>query len=348
MSSSPEQLQRTTLRTIAKQAGTSVSAVSSVLNGLEKERRISTETVHRIQAAIQELGYLPNISARKLRRGSGSSENLTIALITSYEAPLPLIGHFVVAFRKITAENQTSLHAYTFSLTIEMFHAGRLRELPGILNGTHFNAAIITNTTPEDDRFLEENRLPYPTVLVNRSIEGYTSVSENIDSGAIAAKALLQQGRRHLAVVAGNPLTQTTKRRIHTFSEETERQGQSAALSILSPDLLEENAFSSVRHALSIHPEIDGLYTVSDSLALGAYQAVKSLGKKIAKEIGIVSVGDYQLSPFFDPPLSTVGVSPHRLASEATLQLLSKLNNPKQPPSLIIVPLSPQIQTEIR
>ena len=41
-----------------------------------------------------------------------------------------------------------------------MFPAGDLGSVPGLLTGSHFNAAIITNTTQKDDQFLQRNQLP--------------------------------------------------------------------------------------------------------------------------------------------------------------------------------------------
>lgn len=335
---------RITVRNIAERSGASISAVSSVLNGLHKERRIAASTVEKIRSNIAELGYLPNISARKLRGGQEATRNLILALITSYQAPLPVIGHFVVALRKAISENYAHLSQYTFSVVIEMFHAGKLHELPGIRAGTHFNAAIITDTTPEDDAFLKEVKLPYPVVLVNRKIENYTSIVEDPESGALAAKTLIQQGRKKLALIAGQPLTQITQKRVDAFLNEVAQQGLSPAIKIISPDLQEETAQKEIAQVLKQHPEVDGIYTVSDSLALGAYQAAKSLGRKIPFDLFVLSVGDYQLANFFDPALSTVGVSHQQLASEAALLLLSRLGGPERNSVNMVVPLSTQIR----
>jgi hypothetical protein len=60
---------RATVRGIAAEAGVSIGAVSSVLNNRHVERRIAPETVEKIRAAAAGLGYLPNISAKRLRSG---------------------------------------------------------------------------------------------------------------------------------------------------------------------------------------------------------------------------------------------------------------------------------------
>ena len=69
-----------------------------------------------------------------------------------------------------------------------MFSAGHLREMPGLLTGDHFNAALIMNTTAADDAFLTRVHLPYSSVLVNRAIPGYASVVETATAGGRPAE----------------------------------------------------------------------------------------------------------------------------------------------------------------
>ena len=62
---------RVTVRNIAEAAGFTIGTVSTVLNNRHVERRIPLETVEKIRAVAARLGYLPDISARRLRSGTG-------------------------------------------------------------------------------------------------------------------------------------------------------------------------------------------------------------------------------------------------------------------------------------
>ena len=95
---------RVTVRSIARRAGVSIGAVSSVLNNHHEKRRIAANTVRRIRAAVAELGYLPTINARRLRGGSDAQNTIVIAIITSFQAPLPVINHFILALREAADE----------------------------------------------------------------------------------------------------------------------------------------------------------------------------------------------------------------------------------------------------
>lgn len=312
---------RATVRGIAEAAGVSIGSVSSVLNNRHIERRISLATVEKIRAAAVKLGYLPNISARRLRSGVRSKNTVVLALITSFEAPIPLLKYFITALQQaVTAGSD-----YSFSLLIEMFPAGHLHEMPGLLTGDHFNAALIMNTTAADDAFLSRVHLPYPSVLVNRAIFGYASVIEAATTGGRPAEIFFHGKRRRLAVLHGSPLTQSTRARMDAFMQRSVQLTGSAPAEIIADNLSERAGYEALQAFLRRGGKCDGLYALSDALALGAYRAIKECGRTIPGDLAVIGVGDYDIAPFFDPPLSCVGVSHRELAEQASALLLQQL-----------------------
>lgn len=324
-----------TVRTIAKAAGVSIGSVSSVLNNRHLERRISIDTVEKIKAAAAQLGYLPNLSARRLRSHSTPKNAVVVALMTSFEAPIPLVNHFVAALRTTIAADLP----YTISVVIEMFSAGKLREVPGLLTGDHFNAAIVLNTISEDDQFLTRTKLPYPVVLVNRNVPGYASVIEDPQSGTRSAKLLLQHRRRKLAVLHGAPLTQITRARVDSFMRHAGENLGHTPQEIVANRLSEEAGYDAMKSFLRQKKSIDGIYAVSDALALGAYHAIKEHRLRIPQDVAVVGVGDYAIAPFFDPPLACVGVSHRTLAEEASSMLLRQLRQGAPTEERITIPV---------
>lgn len=331
--------ERVTVQTIADQAGVSIAAVSSVLNNRHVERRISPETVTTIRAVAAQLGYLPNISARRLRSGTSQKNNLVLAFVTSYEAPLSLANHLIMELRQLVGSQGKGMRDLTFSVMVEMFSAGQLKDMPGLLTGDHFNAAIITNTTPEDDQFLARSDLPFPVVLVNRAIPRYSCVVEDPEAGRLVGGALLQGRRRHPAVLHGTPLTQSTRNRVDSFVRAVTRQLGHPPQEIVAASLSESAAYDAMIRFLGSGGRLDALYAVTDSMALGAYHAIKEKRLKIPKDITVVGVGDYDISAFFDPPLSVVGVQRSELGKEASRLLLRQLEQPGLPPLKVEIPV---------
>lgn len=333
-----------TVKSIADYAGVSIGSVSSVLNNHHVERRISLETVEKVRAAAAKLGYLPNISARRLRSKTGTKHNIVIAFITSYEAPLGIVNQFLSALRHAVANGTGFARDVSFSLLIEMFSAGRLREMPGLLTGDYFNAALIANTTPEDDQFLQRAHLPYPVVLVNRVIPGYSSVVEDPQSGAYSAEVLVKAKRKNLAVLHGSPLTQTTRTRVDSFVTQVTRLLGRTPSELVAETLSEEGGYQAMSRFLARGGELDGLYAATDSMALGAYHALKREGLQIPRDVAVIGVGDYEITPFFDPPLSVIGVSRQQIGDEASELLLRQLNGSSRQPEQIAIP----VQTTLR
>ncbi|HEY8967235.1 MAG TPA: substrate-binding domain-containing protein, partial [Candidatus Methylacidiphilales bacterium] len=335
---------RISLRDIARQAGVSVGSVSSVLTNRHLERRIPDATAEKIRKVAKKLGYLPNINARRLRGSARLKNSILLALVTSFEAPLPLVHHFIAALHKQTREGKGAIADNTFSLMIEMFSAGRLKEMPGLLTGDRFNAAILLNTVAEDDLFLTRVHLPYPAVLVNRSIPGYSEVLESDECGVRPAEIFAKMGRKRFAVLYGNPFTQITRTRVDSFLRRSEERLGRAPAEIIADSLSEQAAYKAVHAHLAGRERgrgdrFDALYTVSDTLAVGAYRAIKEQGLRIPKDIAVIGVGDYGMSPFLDPPLSSVGVAYEELAKQASILLLRQLIQGEGTSPRVILPL---------
>ena len=336
--------ERVTVQTIADRAGVSIAAVSSVLTNRQVERRISSATVAKVRAISAKLGYLPNINARRLRSGNRQKNNIILAFVTSFEAPLNLASHLIMELRNLVHGSDLDTRGMTFSVMVEMFPAGQLAAMPGLLTGDHFNAAIITNTTPVDDHFLIHSQLPYPVVLVNRTVPRYACVVEDPAAGALAAKVLIQRKSRKLAVLSGRPLTQTTQRRLASFRQGVARELLPPPAEIVADELTEASAYAAISRWFDRGEMIDGLYAVTDGLAVGAYRAIKERGWLIPRDVAVVGVGDYDLSAFFDPPLSTVGVTRGILGKEAGRSLLRQLEQPGFALRKVVIPVYSELR----
>ena len=278
-----------TLQDVANKAGVSVGSVSAVLSNRHVKRRIGADTVEKVRAVAANLGYLPNIGARRLRR-DGLGHHPIVAFLTSHGSPFNVANQFMHTLRHSVAADKPG----AFSLMVEMFSPGHLRDLPGLLTGDRFNAAIIANTTPEDDQYLARTHLPYPVVMVNRTIANYTSVLEDPLAGALAAEVFVRSKRRtRLAVLHGEPLTQTTLVRVNSFVATSSALLGQAAHVIAASELTELGAFRAMSRFLSSGERIDALYAVTDSMALGAYHAIKRSNLRIPQDIAIIGAGDH-------------------------------------------------------
>jgi LacI family transcriptional regulator len=325
-----------TIYEIAKHVGMSPSAVSSTLANRHVERRLSAETVRRIREAAVELGYVPNMAGRRLRAHKAATRQFDLAILTSFEAPLPLVGQ-VLHKLQLAVDEQTTEHT-RYAVAIEMFHAGRLREKPGLLDFDRYHGVIITNTLPNDDDFLARARLPYPLVVLGRRIANYCCVLEAPDFvGRRSAELLLDIGCKRPAVLHGRLLTHTTADRVNAFVR-TVSQRTGRAPVVLASDGLEPSHGAKVLETfLAGRGKLDGLFAVNDSLAAGAYQILRHAGLSVPEQVAVVGIGDYELAEFFSPPLTTVAGANDAMVAEAVPLLFRQLRGEKDIPREVLV-----------
>ena len=189
-----------TVHMIAEHVGVSASAVSTVLAGRHEERRLAPATVEKIRKAVRDLGYVPNVAARRLRAQDPEVHHIELGILTSFARTGP---------------------GRNFSVSIAMFHAGRLREMAGLLDASRFNGVVITNTLPADDAFLATTTLPYAVVVLGRRLPNYTCVLDTPgEIGRRAAEILLGRGAKAPVVLAPALLTQSTAERADAFCAE--------------------------------------------------------------------------------------------------------------------------------
>ena len=91
------------MHTIAAHVGISAAAVSTVLANRHVERRLAPATVERIRQAVRELGYVPNVAARRLRAHDPGVHSMDLGILTSFEAPLFLVSRTLRQVQRATA-----------------------------------------------------------------------------------------------------------------------------------------------------------------------------------------------------------------------------------------------------
>ncbi|MDP3071922.1 MAG: LacI family DNA-binding transcriptional regulator [Opitutaceae bacterium] len=332
-----------TVRTLAEHVGVSPSAVSTVLANRHEERRLAPATVEKIRQAVRELGYVPNVAARRLRAHDPEVHHHELGILTSFEAPLFLVSRVLRQVQRM-ADARTG-PSRKFSVSIDMFHAGRLHEMPGLLNASRFNGVIITNTLPEDDAFLAGTTLPYAVVVLGRRLPNYSCVLDTPgEIGRRAAEILLKRGCRQLVVLTPALLTQSTAERSEAFIATVRSQTGREPARVTAAGFTPASGAEALRAHLGAGRRCDGLYAVTDVLALGAYQAIKDAGRKIPRDIAVVGVGDHEHADFFDPPLTCVGPSNDTIVEQVVTHLFHRMNHRRVKIAEFFVPPSVAIR----
>jgi LacI family transcriptional regulator len=326
-----------TVHMIAEHVGVSAAAVSTVLANRHEERRLASTTVERIRQAVRELGYVPNVAARRLRAHNPEVRHMELGILTTFEAPLFLVSRALREVQRMV-DNRSAADR-RFSVSIDMFHAGRLRDLPGLLSASRFNGVIITNTLPADDEFLKSTTLPYAVVVQGRRLPNYCCVLETPgDGGKRAAEILLKRDCRNLAVLTPSLLTETTADRAEAFVAAVREKSGRYPARVVANEFTPASGADAWRAHLKSQPKCDGIFAVTDTLALGALHSLAEIGRRVPQDVAVVGVGDHEHADYFEPSLTCVGPAYDRVVEEVVALLFNLMSRRRVNPVEVFVP----------
>jgi len=318
---------------IARRLGVSTATVSTVLSNKADQGRISAEMQEAVWATAREMGYQPNMTARRLRSSGLAEDSIYLAVIASLETPFALVGAVLLGVRSYAAECQESLH-----LTIETFRMGQLNALPGLHNNTRFHGAIITNTGLSDDDYIATTTFATPVVLFLRQIAGVNCITSNsAESGVRAARLLQERGCRRPAVLTPLEMTQARLDRTEGYKMFWRKAGI-VATEIWATSFDERGGYAAMEHFLASGGRCDALFVVGDSMAVGAMAAIKSAGWQIPEDVAVVGHDDLDVASFTEPPLTTFHLPVFEMARDATALLLQLLHPGVQSPVQRVYP----------
>nr|WP_201470587.1 LacI family DNA-binding transcriptional regulator [Microbacterium hydrocarbonoxydans] len=314
---------RVTLADVAARVGVSAKSVSNVVNGTGW---VGDEVRHRILAAIDELGYRPNLAARQLRNGRSG----LIALVLP-DLREPYFAEFASQF-VTTAQTRalTVLIAQTggdrASETAMMAGEG-LPALDGIvMSPLALTAADIANRPAAP-----------PLVLIGEQAETLVGATahhvgiDNVSAAAAATEFLLESGRRRIAAVGvqqSGP-TATSRLRFEGYLRALASAGIDPDPSLYAAveQFHRAEGSKAVERLIESGVEFDALFCFSDSLALGALYTLGSRGIAVPERVQVMGFDHIEEGGFHIPTFSTVD---HGVAQAAST-ILDILTAPASP-----------------
>ena len=312
-----------TMKDVAKLAGVSVGTVSRVIN---QEQGIKEITLKKVQQAIDELGYIPDVYARGMKK----NKTETIALI------VPSVWHPFFGEFAFHVEVELSKKGYKLLLCNI---SGPKRELDYItmLQQNKVDGIIAITYSPIED-YLSSN---IPFVSIDRTYEdkAIACVSSDNQKGAeLAAQVLISKGGTHFGFIGGHNKTinETKKRRL--FFERTILEA-GFPCEVLDLEEPYDNFLEEVEVFLRQHPEIDALFTINDFTAIDAISILEKLGKKVPEDVQVVGYDGIRQAEERTQYLSTIRQPIEEMATEAVQCLLDILDK-KDRPLQITLPIS--------
>jgi DNA-binding LacI/PurR family transcriptional regulator len=331
MRGGPMASQRVTIAQVAKKAGVSATAVSFAFN---RPEQLGKETIDRIMAAAEELGYAPNPYAKALLSGrSGVIGVLVPQPIHSIFAN-PFFHTFLQGVGSLCDDKRLAL------LTLSPLE-GSLEEA---IAQAPVDGFIIVGLNEEHDEVAPLRKRKVPFVIVDGDSVSSPSINSDDEQGAFeAANYLIQKGHRDIAILTfETPYGHLEYvyygvggRRMLGYKKAFEASGLPWENEILYSTVASiEGGFDSFQNLWeSSTRKPTALIAVSDAMAIGAVKAATELGLCIPKDIEIIGFDDIPLANLISPTLSTVKqpiFDKGYTAAETLLDLLDNQNNRNQ------------------
>jgi DNA-binding LacI/PurR family transcriptional regulator len=299
-----------TLYTVAALAKVSVKTVSNVVND---QPYVRAETKIRVQAAIVELGYVPNQTARSLR--SGKTDSLTLAV--------PELG--VPYFAELAQAVVHCADSLDQSVVIEQTGGDRDRELL-LLRSPRRNASDGLIFSPLGMTQYDKTKLKvdYPLVILGEQIvDGPTDhvTMQNSAAAEAATNHLISRGRRRIAVIGAHrgEVVGTAAFRLdgHQRSLERARIPRCEDLILYEERWHRANGAHAAQRLLSAGIEFDAIFAMNDTLALGALRVVQGAGFQVPADVAIIGFDNIDETKYSSPALSTVDPGVAEIAKKA-------------------------------
>jgi LacI family transcriptional regulator len=326
-------LHRVTIDDVAARAGVHKATVSRALNARTR-RQVNDETVARVEAAAEELGYVPNAMARGLRTSSSMTIGVIIPDLTNPFFP-PIVRGI---------ENYLQPRGYTALLANTDGSDAIERAALESLLGRRVDGLIVASGSRHADTLAEAHQAGVFAVMLNRDAGGipYPLVTGGDATGVAATVAhLAGLGHRRIMHLAGPADFSTSQTRTEAFRAAcaatkgvTGAVVEAAALSVEAGQQAMDRVLTERRSRPT------AIVAGNDLVALGVLRSLRAHGLSCPGDVSVAGFNDMEFAQDSNPPLTTVRVPTQEMGAEAARMLLDAIETRRQEPETVRLPVS--------
>lgn len=313
-------------RELAELAGVSVATVSRALSEPEK---VSECTIRKVRAAIEKIGYRPNMLAKSFR---SHKANTVVLLVPE------IVNTFYANFIKGVGDQA---YHHGVALIIGETRGKKDRELAYVERVRSNLADGVIQLRP----FLknEKSNIPPDIPCVNAlGCEHNVGPTVRINNRA-AAKAMTQYlislGHRRVGVITGPTSNAHTYTRLEGYKECLNDHGiEFLPELVVSGDFTMYSGHSSVRYFCQKEHRATAIFCMNDEMAIGAIQGLKQFGVRVPEDITVVGFDNIPYAKYCDPPLTTIAQPTEHMGRVAMSIYLSVLSPDSLVPPEQILP----------
>lgn len=328
-------MSKPTIHDVARLAGVSIKTVSRVLNG---EPKASPATRERVKAAVLQLNYSPNLSARSL----SAARNFMIAFVfgTYPENTVQLLTHEYVAGLQVGAV--TAAQAAGFHLLMEPLdltspgfteRAARLIAMPAV------DGFIIMPGLADDPRLLavlEQRPGLYVRVSPGVEVPSLPAMVRIDDDKAARdmTRYLLGLGHRRIGFIGGRRGFGSAELRQQAFKEEMEKANCYDPALVVDGDYTMESGQAAGERLLSASLRPTAIFAANDSMALGVLAQAHRRGVRVPDDLSVAGIDDIRMASSVWPSLTTVRQPIMAMGAAAANHIIASTRSGARPAAL--------------
>jgi LacI family transcriptional regulator len=312
--------------------GVSAALVSYVLNGKEKEARVSANMVKRIRKVAADLNYQPNLIAKSLKMGNTKTLGLIVADISN---------PFFSTISRII-EDEAKKHGYVVIFGSSDERADKQLDLIDVFLSRLVDAFIIAPAAGTEEQIKRIIKTGVPVVLIDRFFPGVDVDCvhiNNIDAATKAVQQLIDNNRKKIAMLTYDTIQSHMLGRKNGYEAALKKNN----IKFKNKWLVEVNYQHLAKEVSAklktlLNPlQIDALFFATNSLAIAGLKEINQLGIKVPKDLAIISFDESDAFDLFYSPVTYVSQSLMDIGCEAVKLVLNRLHNKTKQNADIII-----------
>jgi LacI family transcriptional regulator len=306
-----------TIRDVAKLAGVAPITVSRVINN---SGYISQATREKVEAAIDELGYVPNMLGPSLR----FKQTMTLAMVVT-----DITNPFWTTVTR-GVEDVAQANGYSTILCNTDESEDKQDQYLQMLLRRRIDGILLVPTSTSPDPIQSIQKQGIPVVVIDRKISDLVEVDvvrTDSEQGAYQlTQHLISLGHRHIIVLAGPQKVSTTVDRVAGFSRAfAENDLELCDAHVLWGNFSQESGYEMTKDALTQHPKPTAIFASNNFLALGAMRALQEQELKIPDDIAVVTFDDIPQVFNINPSITAANQPAREIGKQAAQLLLERI-----------------------
>lgn len=317
-----------TLRDVALLAGVSARTVSNVVNGYAP---VTDRTREKVERALLELNYRPNVLARNLARGRSGQ----IAVVVPY-LDTPYFAELLQAIIPRARERG-------YNVLIDQTDGDPAHERELISRGARaflFDGMIFSPLGLAQDDLVEiDPDLPLVVLgeRVSNGVFDHVGI-DDVEASRAATAHLISLGRKRIAAIGDQPYPTGEAAQLRTRGYRQAHADAGLAvdesLIIPTPRFNRADGSGAMRALMSRTDPPDAVFCYSDLVALGALHTALELGLRVPEDLALIGYDDIEEGRYSNPTISTISPDKVAIAATAVDRLLRRIGSAEPVPGV--------------